>query len=334
MIDLDWLDEQLEQALTDELRAHRRSRPSPHPVAPPVARTAAPPSAGHDEPALPRRPPQLDLAGHRARIEELVAVGRLHEADLHIAAHAFIAGESGSVADRRDAAGWATMRAILDGRPVEAGAGADQVLVLGREAGDPAAWTRYLTLRYRLILEWGSADDRYELLDQCRAQAYWHDDVAWRGALTLLLARLGRDEEAARELDLTLERLLTAKVAMAVRLDVTTDLAEAAAVLGDAARASVVARTSGWPATAVVVVGRAEVCKGSVARYRALAAAAAGAAAAADRHYATAVEDHRRLGAPVLLARTLDEWAGSLAGRDDGRASALRRERTALVGAA
>lgn len=312
MIDLDQLDEQLERALSPELLAHRHRKTAPAPA---------------PAPAPDRR---LDLAGHAERVVELVRLGQLHEADLHIAAHAFLA-ESGPPADRRNAAGWAAMRALLDGRPAEARAGADRVLALGREAGDPRAWSTYLTVRYRLVLEWGTEDEHDELLDQCREQAYWHDDLSWRGALTLLLARLGKADEAARELDVTLGRGRAATPAAGVWLDVTTDLVEAAAVLGDERRAAAAVRAAPWPGAGLVVAGRALVCKGSVARYRALAAATAGAWAESDRHFAAAAETHRRLGAPLLLARALDEWAATLDGRDDSRAAALRRERAELV---
>jgi len=309
VIDLDQLDEQLERALSPELLAHRHRQTAPAPA-----------------PAPDRR---LDLAGHAERVVELVRLGQLHEADLHIAAHAFLA-ESGPPADRRDAAGWAAMRALLDGRPAEARAGPERVLALGREAGDPRAWSAYLTVRYRLVLEWGTEDEHDELLDQCREQAYWHDDLSWRGALALLLARLGKADEAARELDVTLGRGRAATPAAAVWLDVTTDLVEAAAVLGDQRRAAA-ARAAPWPAAGLVVAGRALVCKGSVARYRALAAATAGAGAESDRHFVAATEAHRGLDAPLLLARTLGEWAATLDGRDDGRAATLRQEQAELA---
>lgn len=84
----------------------------------------------------------------------------------------------------------------------------------------------------------------------------------------------------------------------------------------------------------MVVAGRAEVSKGSIARYRALAAVTVGTVDDADRHFGAAVEAHRRLGAPLLLAQTLEEWAGSLTGRDDMRASALPRESATLAQAA
>ena len=63
-----------------------------------------------------------------------------------------------------------------------------------------------------------------------------------------------------------------------------------------------------------------------------LVALAAGAWDQSDRHFRAAAEAHRRLGAPRLLAGVLEEWAGSLAGRDDPRASACLRERAQLAG--
>ena len=340
------LDQQLEQALTDEVRCARQGLPAPTPSPPVRARTV---SHGRRAPVavVPRSSPtrlqetvepppapidgRLDIAGHARRVQELVRLGRLHEADLHLAAHAFLAGETGTPADRRDAAAWATMRALADGREADARAGADRVLALGREAGDPDAWHRYLIVRYRVVSEWGSEDERDELLDLCRARAYWFDELSWRGALTLLLARLGKAGEAAREFDTTTSRCLAAGPRREAWLDVTTDLAEAVAVLGDPARASVAASSFGWPATGMVVAGRAEVCKGAIDRYRALAAAATGDRDQSDRHFRAATEATRRLGAPLLLARVLEEWGHSLAGRDSARASALLEESAQLA---
>lgn len=345
MIDLDWLDEQLEQALSEEVRCARhglpapaRTRPASRSRRPPVAvGPASPPPAGPVEAAgTPLAPVDglLDVTGHARRVQDLVRLGRLHEADLHIAAHAFLAGQSGTTADRRDAAAWATMRALVDGREADARAGAEQVLALGRETGDPDAWLRYLVLRYRVLLEWGSEEEHDELLDHCRARAYWFDELAWRGALTLLLARVGKRDEAAREFDLTTSRVRASGplgLGTDACLDVTTDLAEAAAVLGDAGRAATAARSSGWPATGMVVSGRADVCKGPIAHFRALAAMAAGEREQADRYFRAAAEAIRGMGAPLLLARVLGEWGNSLAGRDDSRASAFLEESAALA---
>ena len=191
MIDLDWLDEQLEQALSDEVRCARRGLPAPAPAP---------------------------------------------------AAHALLARGAARPVDGRDPASQATLRALLDGRETDARAGAEKVLALGREAGDPDAWTRYLGLRFRIVLEWGTEEERDELLDQCRAWAYWFDEIRWRGTLTLLLARLGKIDEATREFDITLDRGRTAGLPADTWLDVVTDLADAASVLGDDRRASVARR--------------------------------------------------------------------------------------------
>jgi len=191
MIDLDWLDEQLEQALSDEVRCARRGLPAPAPAP---------------------------------------------------AAHALPARGAARPVDGRDPASQATLRALLDGREADARAGVDQVLALGRQAGDPDAWTRYLSLRFRIVLEWGTEEERDELLDQCRARAYWFDEIPWRAALTLLLARLGKTDEAIREFDITLDRGRAAGLPAPTWLDIVTDLADAATALGDPRRASVAQR--------------------------------------------------------------------------------------------
>ena len=283
------------------------------------------------DPRLLDSAPALDIEGHARRIVELVAAGRLDEADLHIAAHAELAREEGTMADRRDAAAWATMRAILDGRQADARAGSELVRQLGAKASDPNAEERYWQQRFWVVLEWGTEEERFELLDHCRRRAYWQQDVRWRSSLVLLLARMGRVDEAAREFDETAPRVLSARVRDAEWLDMSTNLAEAAALLGDARRATTVNRAVSWPKSGTVTVGQAQVCKGSIARFQALLATTTIRWAEADMEFGAAVDAHRRTHAQPLLARTLAEWGRSLAGRDDARSRQCLEESAALA---
>ncbi|MCA1844525.1 MAG: hypothetical protein LC792_15310, partial [Actinobacteria bacterium] len=274
---------------------------------------------------------KLGLEGHARRVTELMAQGRVAEADVHIAAHAALADASGRPEDRQDAAAWSTMRALLDGRRHDARAGADLVLALGREAGDPAAVDRHWALRLRLVLEWGPEGGRDDdLLDHCRRRAYRDDDLSWRSALTLLLARLGRADECRADFDAAWGAL-DVMPRDGAWLDLAANLAEAAAVLGDRPRAEILCRGLAGAPEGVVLTGPAWVCKGAAARFRALAAATAGRWARCDADFQAAVEVHREMAARPLLARTLHEWGRSLAGRGDLRAGAHLDESARLA---
>jgi hypothetical protein len=251
------------------------------------------------------------------RIVDLVAKGNIPEADALIATHAAFAAEHGTLEDRRDGARWAALRALLHGDQAEAREASALVLALGREAEDPEADLRHWSQHAWIVLEWGNERERDELLDHCRQQAYRNDDLRWRSMLALVLARLGRVDEAGREFDATAERTLKTAQRDVTWTDITTNLAETAAYLGDPRRASQLNRVVAWPATGMVLTGEADACKGSIARYRALLAATTGRWAEADNQFKVAADAHRRMGAELLLARTLQEWGRTLIGRDD-----------------
>ena len=337
-------------------------RPQPRPEALFDARTPAPatafgPAAGAPRPgpvrteapsagqASPHRAPRsapaadvfarldLDVAGHARQVAELLAEGDRLGADYHVAAHAALAAEHGRGADRRDAAALATMVALLDGREAEARSGSAAVLALGREAQDPEALAHYWAQRLWIVLEWGREEEHGELLDYCRERAYRDDDTAWMGAISLLLARGGRVDEARAAFDAASRALETAPGCVPERsagspawLDLATDLAEVAALLGDAGRAATVTRALARTAVPSVTIGRGSVCKGATARYRGLLAAALGRSDEADREYRAATELQRRLEAGPLLARTLHEWGRALHGRDDLRSRSYLQE--------
>jgi tetratricopeptide (TPR) repeat protein len=233
-------------------------------------------------------------------VRALVELGHLEQADAEIAA---VSRRTGDPSARRDALTWTTMRALLDGRAAEVTAGLAALRSLATESGDAAALDRYWTQRWWAAVERGDEADRFDVVDHCRERAYRFDDLPWWGALCLSLAGLGRADEAARAFDETL-RLLEAPVADEVRLDVVSNLVEAAAVLGYNRRTVAAAAAVDWPDGRLVVTGPAVLCKGSVDRYRGLGLAAAGRPEAAAECFRTAAEVHRAIGAGPLLDRT------------------------------
>lgn len=366
MIDLDRLDEGLERAMTDELRTLRGITPAwarppkpapeeatasaqvpPAPTSPPqewddelweeagFEAGPRPKAPTMEEPARPAprpRPLRVDVAfekrpaapampaaaepgpepapaptpADQGRVAALMTQGLVAEADQEIA-------RAGTPME------WRIMRALLDGRRNEACASLRLVTKLGR--GD-----RFWFQRFWVALEWGDDAEQGEVLDHCRERAYRFGELPWRGALTLHLARLGRHDEAARELQTTLAGLDSCHDDQ-VRLDIVTTLIEAAYLLGDAKAAEALGRrlpaAAGTAAAAnarFVVVGPGWVCKGSIARYQALAAAAQGQWKLADERFSAAADAHQEIGAQPLLARTLLEWGRTVQHHDAARA--------------
>jgi hypothetical protein len=123
---------------------------------------------------------------------------------------------------------------------------------------------------------------------------------------------MGKSDEAARAFDDAL-RLVAAATQEAVRLDVVTNLIEAAALLGDPGRVAAAGRHLRGPAGRLVVVGEGAVCKGSVDRYLGLSHAALGHWSEAGECFRSAEAIHRSLGAGPLVARTVKQASGSLA---------------------
>ncbi len=282
-----------EQAAPTEIR----SRP----------RSSAPPfrPEGRSAPAVSPLAPangvweELDIEQHARLVVDLLSRGRLPEADLHIAAHADLASAGANLDHRGDAIAWSVMQALLAGRHDAARTGLEALAALGPSGplsgvtgpsgplsgvtgpdgvpriDKPADADRYWVQRLRVAIAWGDEGERYELLDHCRTRAWCHGDVAWQGRLTLLLAHLGRTDEARREFDATVGQVprpsgSRARALDADGLDLATDLAEAAAHLGDHRRHALVLPALASAPTPWALTGRAWIAKGPVAHFQAM----------------------------------------------------------------
>lgn len=291
VIDLDRIEAQLSAAVTQEVRrpsASVRRAPAPAPTPAPAPIPSPRPRRSAPEPAP-------------AGVREFLELGLIDAADGRIAA----------ATDRLDQTTWVTMRALLDGRRDAVTIGIDALSRLAKE-GDGEALDRSWTLRFYAALEWGTEEQRYDMLDHCRERAYRFDDLQWWGHLTLLLALLGKQDEAARGFDQARAQA-AASLQDDVRLDVVTNLIEAAALLGDAGRVALAGRELRTQAGRLVVVGAGVVCKGSVDRYLGLLHAAVGQWGDAAECFRRAEASHRAIGAKPLLARTLQQASGVLA---------------------
>ena len=216
-----------------------------------------------------------------------------------------------STTDRLDALTWATMRSLLLGHREPAAAGIEKLGELARTSQAREPWERYWIQRFWAAFEWGSHDERLEVLEHCRERAYRFDELHWWANLTLLLAATGTHEEAFSAFDET-QRFVSRVPKDLVWLDELTNLIEATALLGDSDRLAACHRALRWPNGRVVVVGNGIVCKGSVDRYKALGYAALGRWKQADRYFRRAETLHQDIGAGPLLARTRQQAGGSL----------------------
>jgi tetratricopeptide (TPR) repeat protein len=238
----------------------------------------------------------------RPSVPALLELGMIDDVEARIA----------STTDRLDALTWATMRSLLLGHrgPVEAGVG--KLGELARTSQAPEPWERYWIQRFWAAFEWGSHDERLDVLEHCRERAYRFDELHWWANLTLLLAATGAREEALSAFDET-QRFVRRVPKDRVWLDELTNLMEAAALLGDPVRLAACHRALRWPDGRVVVVGNGIVCKGSVDRYKALGYAALGKWKQADRYFRMAEALHQDIGAGPLLRRTREQAGASLA---------------------
>jgi DNA-binding CsgD family transcriptional regulator/tetratricopeptide (TPR) repeat protein len=158
-------------------------------------------------------------------------------------------------------------------------------------------------------------------------------DGAWRPGLAALLAELGMEDEARRQLarigeqglDEFRDNLWLASLAY---------LADACAAVGDPRVAALVRPELEAHAGSVVMVGHGVGFYGAADRYLGMLAATLGDTAAAARHFEAAVALDRRIGAPVWLAHTFHEYGRLLLrapGGDTARAGQLLGEATALA---
>jgi tetratricopeptide (TPR) repeat protein len=239
--------------------------------------------------------PSISLAG-------LLELGMIDEVEARIA----------STTDRLDALTWATMRSLLLGHRDPAAVGIEKLGELARTSQAREPWERYWMQRFWAALDWGSHDERLDVLEHCRERAYRFDELHWWANLTLLLAATGTHDEAVRAFDET-QHFLSGVRRDAVWLDELTNLIDAAALLGDPDRLAACHRALRWPDGRVVVVGEGVICKGSVDRYKALGYAALGKQKLADRYFRSAEMLHREIGAGPLLARTREQAGGFLA---------------------
>ncbi len=276
----------------------------------------------------------LAMEGYGWRLVDRLEMGRVVQADEDIAAHAVLANASGDPRHRRDAATWSVMRAILDGRYLDARSALTDVMAFGERARDPhIALMVCAAQQYWLTLEWGTDDELAALLDAHRTHIPRDErGPAWRAALALLLARARRFDEARDELDAISDHELVTRPHDAVWLQMAACSIEAADMVGDTRVAFALAPHLDPFAERVVVGSRGFVCLGSAARYAGLAVAMLEDWELADRYFDMALQVNRRLGSPPQLAHTQADWGHALMAR--GRRTDRKRGEAMMVAGA
>ena len=156
----------------------------------------------------------------------------------------------------------------------------------------------------------------------------------WRPGLVALLAELGMETEARRELAWLAAEGLDA-YRESLWLTSLTYLTDACVALGDKATAALVYPELEPHAGGNVMIGHLVSCYGAADRYLGMLAATLGEADRAIDHFERALELNRRMGAKTWLAHTAYEYGRFLLGRgraERARAAALLGEAASLAG--
>jgi DNA-binding winged helix-turn-helix (wHTH) protein len=214
-----------------------------------------------------------------------------------------------------------TMTAVHDGRLDAAAELSEAFLALGRRAGDRNAAQSYAVLHSVR----GIADGRLEhAIAQYREHAAQYPGVvAWRFGLAWLLASDGAIRSARTLLARLCIKDLDDLPRNAHWLSAMACGSEACATVGDTTRASLFRDRLRPFANRHVVIGFGTGDLGSVAYYLGRLAATMGDEREARDWFELALEQNRRTGAVIWLAKTLAAYAAFL--RSHGRQSEVRR---------
>jgi DNA-binding CsgD family transcriptional regulator/tetratricopeptide (TPR) repeat protein len=155
----------------------------------------------------------------------------------------------------------------------------------------------------------------------------------WRPGLVAVLAELGMEREARRELS----RLAAEGIGdfqASLWLATLAYLTDACAALGDEAMAAIIYPELKPLAGSNVMIGHLVACYGAADRYLGMLAATLREPAQAEEHFERALEQNRQMGASTWVAHTAYEYGRLLLGRGRGargRAEALLGEAAGLA---
>jgi DNA-binding CsgD family transcriptional regulator len=156
----------------------------------------------------------------------------------------------------------------------------------------------------------------------------------WRPGLTAVLAELGMEDEARRELSRVAATGIEGYRA-SLWLATLTYLTDASSAVGDERMAAIVYPELEPFAGTNVMIGHLVACYGSADRYLGMLAATLGERERAEAHFERAIELNREMGASTWLAHTAYQYGRFLLSGDSrrrGRAAAHLDEAVSLAG--
>ncbi|HTD10023.1 MAG TPA: AAA family ATPase [Solirubrobacteraceae bacterium] len=142
-------------------------------------------------------------------------------------------------------------------------------------------------------------------------------DGPWRPGLAVVLAELGMEREAKRELTRIAAEGIDGYQA-SLWLGTLTYLTDACAAVNDEGMAAIVYPKLETLAGTNVMIGHLVACYGAADRYLGMLAATLGEAGRAEGHFEQAMEQNRRMGASTWVAHTAYEYGRFLLGRGRG----------------
>ncbi len=268
----------------------------------------------------------LAMEGYAWRIADRLELGRLSQADEDITSYSNLANNIGDPIYRRDAAAYAVMRALLEGRFEDARSAQLDVRALAERAGDTKETPGGRDQRYWMALEWGSDEAVAEVEAALNALPVGR---AWAASVALLLARTRRYDDAHEWLGSISEHVLSTRPFDGEWMQMAACALEAGALVRDSRIAAVLLPLIQPYTERVVVLSGGLVCLGSTARFAGLAAATCGEWELADRNFDTAVTVNRKLEAYPALAHSQAEWGWALLAQ--GRRADNKRAESLLV---
>ncbi|HEY2480313.1 MAG TPA: AAA family ATPase [Solirubrobacterales bacterium] len=158
-------------------------------------------------------------------------------------------------------------------------------------------------------------------------------DGSWRPGLTAVLAELGMESEARRELSRVAASGIE-RYRASLWLATLTYLTDASSAVGDEATAAIVYSELEPFAGTNVMIGHLVACYGSADRYLGMLAATLGEHERAEEHFEQALAMNRGMGASTWLAHTAYQYGRFLLAADRrrrGRAGAFLDEAAALA---
>ncbi|HVM04802.1 MAG TPA: AAA family ATPase [Acidimicrobiales bacterium] len=272
----------------------------------------------------------VELLGRRLRLVARLEVGDVAGADGEIEAYAAVAGALCQPLYGWYVPLWRGMRSLMRGDLVACEQWIDDAVTLGAQAHSANAEILGTGLRWYLLREAARFEDALPLLDVVTGLEP-SLGIQVRVTAALVLAEGGRVDEA-RTVLAGAGPLLAGVPADGEWVPMAAQAAEAACLVGDRA----VCR---WAYDALLahrhrfgVEGIGAVCWGSVERPLGLVAAALGQIDRATAHFDAALAANRRLGAPLLVARTQRDAGVALDDRDRLAAALAAYRRLGMEG--